>query len=334
MLQSSKNGSFFQLAAEVLNNPLIYATFIDMETSDSQQAILRALAHFDQLDYPLTLLELLNYSGCVITAGQLTDDLASLRRAGIISEDQGLYFLAQRQQLAGKRRESYRLALGKWRKAERFGRLLGRFPFVRAVAVYSSLAHKNPSADSDIDLFIIARQGRLWTARFFINCFLKIFRLRPQPALTQDKICVSYLAAENQLDLSPANFGLDWFNAYSCSSFAFIYDAGGRAQQFFAANNWLKELVPNFRPPQAADNFRPAANGKKILERLAAVIKEEAYLDFQKSILPKKYWAAFDGKKVIISNGQIKLHENSKKDEHARRMAENYQRLKNYADNL
>ena len=44
-------------------------------------------------------------------------------------------------------------------------------PFIKMVAVCNTLGYDNAAKDSDIDLFIIAKRGRLFIVRFYFYCF-------------------------------------------------------------------------------------------------------------------------------------------------------------------
>lgn len=308
-----------------------------MEISERQKAILQAICHFDALNYPLSPLEILNFCRIKLTLAEVIYELNELVSYGLISTRQGVYFLIDHGQFSEKRLTHYRLAQIKLKRARLFSKIFIHFPFVRAVALYSSLALKNSDADSDIDFFIIAKENRLWTARFFINSFIKITNQRPKGLKTRDKICISYLADENHLNLSASNAGLDWFNAYSCGNFIFLSNDSGYKKKFFDQNRWISDMLPNFQSPTTADCYYPKRSGLKVrvwLENILGMIEEQRFINFQKRILPKKYWLAYDGKKVIISDFQIKLHENSKKENCSKEMAENYEQSLSYVQKL
>lgn len=307
-----------------------------MELNEREKAVLQAISHFDALDYPLAPMEIRNFCRLPMTLAETLECLEILQNRGLISSAQGLFHLNDRSKIISDRLSRYRISLMKLRRARRFASLFTAFPFVRAVALYSSIALKNSAENSDIDLFIIAKENRLWTARLFINSYLKLFNLRPNGAQTRDKICISYLADEDHLDLSVSNAGLDWFNAYSCGNFIYLADTGEYAMKFFDQNCWIRDMLPNIEPPRMVDCQKPSQlkrDVQALLEKVAGVMAEKKCQAFQLKILPKKYWQANDKRKVIISESQIKLHENSKKDYHLTAMADNYDRIIDYARN-
>jgi hypothetical protein len=221
------------------------------------------------------------------------------------------------------------------KRAKNFARIFSIFPWIRAVAIYGSLALKNSSIPGDIDLFIITSANRAWSARFFINAFLKIFNLRPTTQTTQDKICISYLADENNLDLSAVNLTNDYYYYYyGAGSFTFLMDTSDLRQKFCSANNWLGAFLPNNHPRELADMHQPKPvilKIQRILEKTCGAMTEATYRNWQEKILPQRYWQAKDGKKVILSSGLIKLHDNDKREKFNALFEENFQRaLGNY----
>jgi predicted nucleotidyltransferase len=58
------------------------------------------------------------------------------------------------------------------------GRMLVRLPFVSCVILNGSLAQEKSKESSDIDIMIIAKDGRIFTARFFVNGITTLLRLK------------------------------------------------------------------------------------------------------------------------------------------------------------
>lgn len=303
-----------------------------MDLNAEETSVLRTLAHFDVLDYPLTLLEIAKFNRLGLAAGQISRLLEALNLRGLISSNHGMYCLKGREAIINSRLLRYRLALPKLKRARRFANLFSYFPWIRAVAIYSSLALKNSRPDSDIDLFFITAAGRAWSARFWLNAFLKFFGLRPAPGKTRDRLCASYLVDEDHLDLSFANFPHDYFYAYGCASFAFQAAEPEVENRFWQANRWIKNILPAWQPTavqprRANDYFR---FWQKWKEKLLALIPENSYRRWQMKILPAKYQENNDGKKVALDDGIIKLHDNDKRGEYNRLFAENFNRSVHY----
>jgi len=304
-----------------------------MILTETEKNILKPLAHFDVLDYPLTLLEIQRYSGEKLAAGKISAALNGEALSRLVGQRQGLYFLTGREAIVTGRLTRYRLAVSKLKKAGRFARLFSLFPWIRAVAIYSSLSLKNSRADSDLDFFFITAADRAWSARFFINSFLKIFRLRPTPQTARDRLCASYWVDENNLDLSAANLDKDYF--YGGTTFCFLSGSSELKSNFYQANNWIKTILPNWQPDlnikhnESTDIERLS---QRLLEFVFQPLSETAIRKWQLKIMPEKCSKHQDGKKIITDAGVIKLHDNDKRSEYNRRFKINFDRLINYGD--
>ena len=57
-------------------------------------------------------------------------------------------------------------------------RLLELFPHILLVALCNSRAMGEADVNSDIDLFIIAKKGNLWTVRFIVTTLISILGVR------------------------------------------------------------------------------------------------------------------------------------------------------------
>ncbi len=303
-----------------------------MELSDRQKSILKVISHFDCLDYPLTLLEIRRWLEVAVEWGDTGQAIDGLLTGRVIESHNGLYFIAGRQQLVELRLSRYILAGKKLARARRVGWWLKFFPWVRAIAVYSSLSYFNSAKDGDIDLFVIAETGRLWSCRFFVNIFLKLFRLRPTANISRDKICLSLMSAADSLDQSWLLGGRDdFYYTYGTGQFIFLYGEGDIDREFFAANNWISGRLPNWQPITASGSLRLRQQFpwvKKIREKFFGMISEKSYRAWQWKILPRIYKDLNnqDGR-VVMSGRIIKTHDNDKREKFNHLFSENYNKL-------
>jgi hypothetical protein len=204
------------------------------------------------------------------------------------------------------------------------------------MAVYSSLSLKNSRAGSDIDMFFVTQADRAWSARFWLNLFLKIFRLRPTSISSKDKLCASYIVDENHLDLSGVNYKSDYFYAYGCAEFVFLSADKELERKFWTANNWIKEFLPAWQ----TNSMRRKRSNKwlkrmqSFKEKILGIVPEKYYRDFQMKILPQKYLDNNDGKKVLLSGGTIKLHDNDKRGEYDRLFDLNFKHATEYEKSI
>ncbi len=136
------------------------------------------------------------------------------------------------------------VALKKWRRARLGGRLLSFIPFVRMVAVGNTLAIEHAREESDIDLLIVAKAGRLWMVRLFSVVVLEMFGLRRRGKRIKDRLCLSFYVTDDALDLSAiAKSPLDPYLAYWVAT---LWPVFGMEiyQKFWQANAWIKNYLP------------------------------------------------------------------------------------------
>ena len=311
-----------------------------MEFTSIEQKILRLIRFFDRLDYALTWSQILKYLSGQNVPEDIYDALSSERLSRFISQKNGFYFLAGRDDLADKRLGNYEVGIKKIKRARRMASILRCFPWIVGVAVYGSLSLYNPRSEGDVDLFIVGTRGRLWSARFFVNIFMKIFGLRPTDQKKKNKICPSYWAAEDGLDLSLTYSGEAdvFYRYYGASSFLFIYDAGGVANQFFLHNKWIKQDLPHWQPFDHGQTLGDNVFNKTIKQLSSAVlgaVSEKVYHAWQMKLLPERYKAIQNtDRRVIISDKIIKLHDNDKAESHNEEFKKSFDNFLEYAKKI
>jgi len=298
-----------------------------MQKNKLQVAILKTLAFFDIFNYPLTSLEVWRYLYQPAEEGRenfsLDDVTACLNSLENVRTHEGFYFLATRdEKIVLARKEKYNIAEEKFRKVKKIGKFLALLSFVRAIFVFGSLSQGVASDNSDIDLFIITKKGKVWTARFLCLTFLKIFGLRPKGKNTKNKFCLSFFVDEDNLDLSfnllPRN---DICSVYWVEQFYPVYDSVDYYARFRAANGWLKNFLPNSLAIEP--NLRRVIKLgwlSRLIKQLKEAVDNTNFLEnflkkWQLKILPQNLKVlANKNTSVIIKPGVIKLMASDKRE--------------------
>jgi len=146
-------------------------------------------------------------------------------------------------------------------KTKLVGRILALLPSARCVALNGSLASGNHKESSDIDILIIAKSGRIFTCRFFVNLFATIFGIKRSKDELQShagKFCFNYFLTENFLKI-PTGRGelMDRYCAENYSRSKFIAGNIGLFEKFMRANKKLFDIY-NCHP-------RPALGSAHVL---------------------------------------------------------------------
>lgn len=136
------------------------------------------------------------------------------------------------------RRQQQVLHDQKWHLFVKRAWLFRHLPFVDFVFGSGSLAIGNVDEESDFDVLIGARAGRIFTARFFAALFFGLFGWRRSKehgnAQAADKVCINHLVTPTtyRLQVSPNEY---WKMLYQ--RLVPIYGSPQRLQQFFDANS-------------------------------------------------------------------------------------------------
>ena len=199
-----------------------------------QNAIIETLAYSDIFDYPLKVDELRRF---LVISASLHEVEQSAAEMKDISFRDGYYYLAGRDEIVELRKHREAASQKTFKRAMFYGRILGALPFVRMVALTGSLAMLNLSKNPDMDFMLVAKHGRVWTARAFAILLGKIARL------FGDTICPNLIISERTLDWPLPDL-------YSAHELCQMIPIAGLDfyLRLFDANQWIKSFLPNANP--------------------------------------------------------------------------------------
>jgi len=200
-----------------------------------ERAIVQAVAYADVFDYPLTDDEVHRYLvGVPASRSSVRAALGGARLIPEVLSRTGRYVtLAGREMTVETRRARAATAAGYWRRAVRYGHLIGNLPFVRMVAVTGALAMDN-IADGDIDYLVITEPGRLWLCRALVVGLVRTAALRGV------ELCPNYFLSEQALVL-------DERNLFTAHEMAQMVPLTGMPtyQRMRTLNRWTDTYLPN-----------------------------------------------------------------------------------------
>lgn len=196
------------------------------------------LVFHDIFSYPLTEHELKKYAW---------HDKLDIPQDNIEYQTQaGFYFLPFWGQNIKIRNENFVSSINKLRKVKRLVKWLRLLPSIKLIAVCNSLGYLNASQNSDIDLFIITASNKIWLTRFWLQSFLKLFRLRPYDRdQKKDSFCLTFFLSQDNLDISHLQISQpDIYLTYWLVKLLPIYDPFNVYQDFLQVNGWIKKYLP------------------------------------------------------------------------------------------
>lgn len=134
----------------------------------------------------------------------------------------------------------------RWKKADLVSWYLQAVPFIKFVSVTGSMSYGTIKPSSDIDIFIIAKTGHIWTCRAFSRSLLKLIgQLRTGSTIAEraGKICPNRYVTDSYLVINPQNS----YHAQDYTQMVPMFDVGGLYKKFVIANKWM-EKFGYFRP--------------------------------------------------------------------------------------
>jgi hypothetical protein len=250
--------------------------------------ILATITYYDVLDMPLSTFEIWKHliaqrssqqgSGQPCKLSQVFKLLASGALAGKIEEKNGFYFLHGRADLITRRIRTEKISVSKLKRMKRLARMLAYVPYARMLGATGSLAMKNGERDSDWDIFVVLRSGKIWTGRTLLTGFLHMIGKRRHKNKIQDRVCLNYFVTEDNLEICTK----DLFSANEYSFFIPLLNFP-LFQIFELKNRWIREHRSNFMPTTlpslwTLETSEPARYAQKTLEKFFDFLNVEQWL--------------------------------------------------------
>lgn len=280
--------------------------------STLRQRCLATLAYFDMFDYPLKFEEIFGYFlGEQPDREELKNFLHDHRDA--IHYQDGYYFLKGRDLIVVTRDEREKISQQYWKKVRRFLPFIQFVPFIKMVGVCNTLAYNNASKDSDIDLFIVAKKGRLFFVRFLTVLLFGLLGVRRHGNKIARRVCLSFYVDESSLNLEKIQDGEnDIYLPYWLLTMRPIY-GHETYEKFVHENFWIRKYFQrtlSVRQVFWKDNFlRLFAKLKESLwkGKWGDVI-EKKLRDVQMKRHQKNLTHLPSGASIVVSDHMLKFH--------------------------
>ncbi|MFH1533580.1 MAG: hypothetical protein ABID64_01475 [Nitrospirota bacterium] len=126
-----------------------------------------------------------------------------------------------------------------WMRAKKYVRYLRVVPFLRMVAVCNNLAFGKVDEKSDIDLFIVAKRGRLFIVRLFVTFLLHVMGVRRHGEKVAGRFCLSFFVDEDGMDMREIAIDNDIYLAFWMKTMVPLMD-DGVSGELLKENEWVK----------------------------------------------------------------------------------------------
>jgi len=255
--------------------------------NDLEKSITKTVLYYEALgQYPLTAVEIYRYlqkENDVQTLPSFFRFWPEISRVSLLESHNGFFFARGGRVFYEQRISRQKIAIAKWHKIRRLAVYLGLTPFLRGLVVSGSLAFSNTKAQSDIDLLVFTKKGRIWTCRTLLSLLLQILGQRRHGQVIENKICLNHYIAEGHLAVSLENIS----NAQLYSHL--IPLTNFRNFAFFQNQNaWMTKFL--FNHPHAKEHCLRRINENAVLfsaGRILAKIAEWLLFGFLGNILEK-----------------------------------------------
>lgn len=286
-----------------------------------KESVFATICWFDVFHQPASLDEIHRF--LLFEKAKKKDVEKILEKDPRIGKSFGFYFLQGKNASILKRCGKQYHAGKLWKRVLRHLFIFRFTPFLKLVAVGNTLAMGFPQKNSDIDLLVIAKKNRLFTARLFLTFFTHIFRMRRSGKKIQGRFCLSFFLSENALDLEHvcvegkvrqpkiSDRKLDIYLAFWVATLTPVF---GDISEFFAANNWIRKYFPNLRLKTTQKKFRKKNFLEKMLSGKFGNALEKMLCNWQLNRAMRKQKNRTKNA-VIITEEILKFHETDQRKE-------------------
>ena len=306
-----------------------------MELNNLEKAVVATIAYYDALNYPLTGFEIFKYlvnpvrlisteniNAEIEPVGKISlqDILEILQNRNLsfyLGEKNGFYFLKNKEHLAKTRIERQKISDQRWKKAKKIIKWLQIIPFIKMVAMSGSLAIDNAKQESDIDLFIIVKNKRIWTARFLTTLFFQIIGQRRHGKKIANRFCLNHYITDKFLKVN-------LFSIYTAHLYAHlipVLEVEKRIyNKFQKENNWIENYLAFYNAQKISSQRAIKINSflrifgriqEFILNAFPGLILEKILGFFQKKMINKHYSNSQGKGRIVVSESQLEFHPNS-----------------------
>lgn len=212
--------------------------------------ILATVTYYDVLDFPLTPFEIWKH----LIARERDESAEGRCRLGAViaaleesvlrerlQRKNGFFFLLGRSGLVGRRIRAEKVSVAKLKRMRRLIRVLAFVPYLRMIGATGSLAMKNGAGESDWDMLVVLKDGRIWTGRTILTGFLHLIRRRRHGARVRDRACLNYFITDGHLEVGTRDL-------FSAHEYRFLLPLLNFPlfQIFELKNRWMRDFKPNF----------------------------------------------------------------------------------------
>ncbi|PJE51443.1 MAG: hypothetical protein COV29_00445 [Candidatus Yanofskybacteria bacterium CG10_big_fil_rev_8_21_14_0_10_36_16] len=290
---------------------------------DLQKSIMATLIYYDIFDYPLSRDEVFNYliktfpRSVVAKKDLVGRSLADLIKKNKIDLNGDYYFLPNREYLIPLRKKKDNILNKKIKRTRLAVSLMSFLPFIKAVFASGSLATGSTDELSDLDVLVVVKHGRMWTARFLIVVLMSLVGIRRKPTdkIAPDKICLNHYITDKSLHI-------DLKSVYNAQTYSRLIPLLVREEaivdEFKEKNKWVLDCVQkwNFNSNQHKRASMVSRAISFLFERALSFywiggVVESKTKNIQLGRIIKNPLTYKEGSKVVYCDERLEFHPDS-----------------------
>lgn len=207
--------------------------------------IIHTLTYFSVFLYPPTLTEIYTFLPFTCTREQLTNELHSMEEEAIVVSKNGRVALKKHEHFFNIYEQRSAISAAKKQKIMNYLSALKRVSFIKSIAITGSVSMLNADEDGDVDLFIVTKAYRLWSARLTALLLAQAYGIRRHfgAKIAMNSICINLLFDERYLEIPDVK--KNEYVGHELLQMMIIKDVDHTFDRLINTNNWLFRLFPN-----------------------------------------------------------------------------------------
>lgn len=192
-----------------------------------------------------------------------------------------------------------------YKKVLKYIKPISKIPCIKGVFVCNSLSMNATNENSDIDLFIVSSNNRLWIVRILTTLYFQLLGNRRTSNKIKNNFCLSFYSTEK---------GVSEFNSIKIEDDIYLFYWVYYLKTIVDKNDIYKKLLSSFN----IESVNPDFDKYKINTKNKNSFKNNKFLDFIECLLKKLFIKkTINHKKrlenpwgVIINDDMLKFHDN------------------------
>ncbi len=131
-----------------------------------------------------------------------------------------------------------------YKKTEKYIKYIKWIPWLKMIWIWNSISMNCASADSDIDLYIVSDNNKMWLVRILITLIFQVLWVRKTPSKHAWRFCLSFFSTIDWMDFSTFKIEDDIYLYFWIIYFKPIFSIDKTYELFLLKNSSWANLNP------------------------------------------------------------------------------------------